>query len=204
MTGKTLADRDELRARTLALYDQGHGCKTIAAQLGESHTATFRRLQRLGVLRDKDTAYAVRHTVEQRRSPFQNTPGSPNLRSAAIGEAIRWFLDRGYVPSVPVEATRYDLVVESDEGLQRVQIKSTSHKSPYGVWVVHAHRTQYDATAEARGTAGKRRSTSYTKEEIDWFFIVTSDNTKYLIPIEVVEGASGQLSLGKKYDSYKV
>jgi hypothetical protein len=157
----------------------------------------------MGILRGKSEAYEKLHGVEARTLPFQQPAIQENLRSAAIGLAVGWFLDRGYVPSIPLEPTRYDLVAESDEGLKRVQIKSTNYQDDYGVWTVHVHRTKYDAGKQVQGSAGKRRVVSYTKDEVDYFFIVTGDLTKYLIPIDIV-GDAKNISLGKKYDSYKV
>lgn len=202
MAGLSAVERVELRRKTEELYRQGLGCRQIAEALQEHHVSTYRRLSRMGLLRSKEEAYALNHKVVEERLPFQARPLPDRLRAAAIGEAIRWFLERGYVPSVPVEPSRYDLVVESDEGLKKVQVKTTSFKGKYGLWQVHVHRTSYEASAKPRGVAGKRRSVSYTATEIDFFFVVTGDE-KYLIPIAVV-GDAHNITLGKKYVLYKI
>jgi hypothetical protein len=157
----------------------------------------------MGVVRSRDEAYGLFHCVGEVPVPFGRSPSPVNVRSSAIGEAIRWFLERGYIPSVPLEPTRYDLVVESDGGLKRVQVKSSTSKDGSGAWVARVYRTRYDSATTARGTAGKRRSVRYTKDEVDLFFIVVGDGSRYLIPLEVV-GDTMRLNLGKKYERYKI
>ena len=203
MAGQPKEKREELRARTKELYEQGLGCRAVAEALNEHPVSTYRRLERMGSLREKDEAYELLHHVETEALPFQRTSASINLRSAAVGLAVRWFLDRGYIPSVPLEPARYDLVVDSDAGLKRIQIKSTNFQDDHGKYLVHVHRTEYDSDAESRGTAGKRRVVSYTKDEIDYFFIVTGDHTTYLIPVGVV-GEAKNITLGKKYEQFKL
>ena len=56
--------------------------------------------------------------------PFKN--GLKSGGQSGLSIAARWFLDRGYVVSVPMEVV-YDLVAESDDGLQRIQVKTTRH-----------------------------------------------------------------------------
>jgi hypothetical protein len=125
-----------------------------------------------------------------------NADGSDlHLRSAAIAEAISWFLRRGYIPSIPVEPTQYDLIVESDTGFKRVQVKSTT-VTERGRWLVGCSRQVYES-------GGNRKRTAYTANEIDFLFIVTSNNDKYLIPIAVTNG-NKTLTLDDKYAKYKI
>ena len=44
-------------------------------------------------------------------------------------------MERGYLVCVPTEPAPYDIVVESDEGFVRVQVKSTSKHDPRGCYV---------------------------------------------------------------------
>jgi hypothetical protein len=203
MSGQTKVQREALQAKTRELYERGMGCRAVADALDEHPVSTYRRLQRMGILRGRDEAYEEQHRIEFPSLPFQRAPAQTHLRSAAIGIAVRWFLDRGYIPSVPLEPARYDLVVDSDGGLQRIQIKTTNFRDKQGVWVVHAHRTRYHADAETRGVAGKRKAVPYTPVEIDFFFVVTGDLTTYLIPI-AASGDRKNLTLGKKYAKFKL
>ena len=203
MSGKSKAFREITQSKTRELYEQGFGCRAIAETLGENPVSTFKRLSRMGLMRDKDAAYEIRHTAPQVVLPFKRSLDRVNLRAAAIGIAVRWFLDRGYIPSIPLEPTRYDLIVESDQGFKRVQVKTTNFRGSFGSWVVSVHRSKYCSDAPIRGVAGKRQRVVYTKDEVDLFFIVTGDGSLYLIPIEVVHGVK-VLGLGKKYGSYKI
>jgi hypothetical protein len=54
-----------------------------------------------------------------------------------VGAAIAWFMANGYCVLMPLsESQPYDLVVDDGERLQRVQVKTTTAKSPYGRYVV--------------------------------------------------------------------
>jgi hypothetical protein len=156
----------------------------------------------MGLVRSREEAYTLSNAVGPTALPFSNKPQEARLRASAIGSATRWFLERGYVPSIPVEPSRYDLVVESDEGLKKVQVKTSAFKGTGGRWQVHVHRTAYDASVEARGAAGKRRSLSYLSTDVDYFFVITPDSM-YLIPIAAV-GEAHNITLGRKYDPFKI
>ena len=106
--------------------------------------------------------------------------------------AAKWFLDRGYNASVPLEPASYDLIVESDEGLKRVQVKTTKavdHQT--GRYAVAIRQMAYV-------TAGKgvRRQKPYSPDEVDLFFII-APNAMYLIPIEAVAGRVSLVLDGK-------
>jgi hypothetical protein len=74
------------------------------------------------------------HLAENRRSavpvprtdlPFKECPTHKIRGRVGASIAMQWFLSHGYMVSIPVETTTYDLVVESDDGLKRVQVKTT-------------------------------------------------------------------------------
>lgn len=130
------------------------------------------------------------------RLDFGESVGTEHLRFAATGIATAWFMRRGYMVSVPVEPTKYDLVVESGTGLKKVQIKSTNHKGRNGHWVAHIGHQPYDADSHM-----KRRKSPYSAEDVDYFFIVCGDDSAYLVPIGVTEGATN-IVLGVKYREF--
>ncbi|WP_430503102.1 group I intron-associated PD-(D/E)XK endonuclease [Micromonospora trifolii] len=123
-------------AQIRPLYESGQGCRVIATALSEHPAFVYKRVVAMGIARSRDQTYAARQAVPDVAVPFASAELPDRLRAAAIGEAIAWFLRRGYLPSIPVEPTRYDLVVESDDGLKRVQVKSTTHQDPRGRYVV--------------------------------------------------------------------
>ena len=136
------------------------------------------------------------------RLPFTLDADERNLHKAAASKAAAWFLERGYMVSVPVEPAAYDMIVDSDEGLVRVQVKSTRSKDDAGRWLVRIYRQSYDRDAKLT-TNGPRVRRNYSDAEIDYFFIVASDGSKYLIPLNVVQGI-GSLTLDSKYAAFRV
>ena len=104
--------------------------------------------------------------------------------------------------SVPLEVAPYDLVTESDEGLKRVQVKSTNSRHSSGRYIAYTRRLLYDATATANAR-GRVRRACYTEADVDYFFILTGAGTKYLIPLCAVPGLM-TLSLDEKYVNFVV
>ena len=198
MSRRTKAEIQELDSKIRPLYEQGIGCRTIAASIGEHSAMVYKRVRSMGILRTRTDADQGK--VATIAVPFSRQECHGNLSSSAIGIAIRWFMERGYMASVPVEPTRYDLVVESDEGLKRIQVKTTTTKD-HGRWIARISRYEYDASIVANAS-GKRRHVPYSPGEIDLFFIVTGDHQTYLIPFGAVEGKKS-LTLDTKYQKYQ-
>lgn len=120
---------------------------------------------------------------------------SKQLGNIAIGEAIAYFTSHEYVVSIPLnDSQRYDLVVDEDGQLFKIQVKYTAAQR-HGAWV---------ATLKTCG-GNKTRSTvkRFDPLECDFLFIVCGDGSRYLLPSEVVKTTSS-LSLGKKYSQYQV
>ena len=125
--------------------------------------------------------------------------GSP----PSLTVAMQWFLERGYIVSVPIEPAPYDLIAESDSGLQRIQVKSSSMRQRgTGPFLAKLTHTAYVPGA-ARNSRGCYRQVPYKPGVIDFFFIVAADGGKYLIPAQALEGATC-ISLSGRYDSFKV
>jgi len=181
------------------LYERGIGCRVIGDVLDENPAIIYKRVRKMGIARTKNEAAPHGPDIEV---PFSQTPDQTNLAQAAIGTAARWFLRRGYIVSIPIEPTRYDLVVESDNGLRRIQVKTTRARSQHSTsWHVRIGRRAYNAKAQINA-GGKRRTVPYTKDDIDLFFIVTGDQDIYIIPVEATLG-SLSLGLDIKYANYK-
>lgn len=192
---RTQEEMENLDLLIRPLYEQGIGCRLIGKTLCEDPALVFKRVRRMGIGRTREKSRTI--GLPELSVPFTQSPIPKNLPRAAIGIATQWFLRRGYMASLPVEPTHYDLVVESDTGLQRVQVKSTTCLDPRsGAWVVHTHRLTWDPK-----TPGKRRKCPYTKENIDLFFVVTGNNDIFVIPVEAVTAMS--ISLDTKYTRFK-
>jgi hypothetical protein len=133
-------------------------------------------------------------------TPFLKAP-SPGGKSG-LSVAARWFLDRGYAVSLPLEPTCYDLISESDEGLKKIQVKTTNKLVTSGRYEVRLTRTIYDPRATANAS-GKYRQAPYALGMVDYFFIVTGGGSMYLIPFDVVGGRQS-IVLDRKYSAFAV
>ena len=135
-------------------------------------------------------------------TPFKRRRDLKLLRRAACAHATAWFMERGYTVCVPVEPAPYDLVVDSDEGLVRVQVKSTVSKERTDRWVVRISRMAYERGTKP-GANGARVKCLYASGEIDYFFVVTPVGDYYLIPLSATTGLAS-LTLDSKYGAFKV
>jgi hypothetical protein len=115
-----------------------------------------------------------------------------------VGAAIRWFLANGYNVSLPIgEAERYDLVVEDPDGrLQRVEVKTTTYKTPRGRYVVQIK------------TCGGNQSWNGTVKhfdptEVELLYVLTDDQEEYVIPTEHVRSRN-TLSLSPEMARFRV
>ena len=116
-----------------------------------------------------------------------------NIGNSSLGLAIAYFSSHGYVVSIPLNDTQdYDLVVEKDNQLYRVQVKGTTFKTNFGVYQV--------ALKSCGGTKGRLYKT-VKDTSIELLFVVTENLEYYLIPIEKVKNKY-TLNLGKEYQQY--
>jgi len=118
-----------------------------------------------------------------------------NIGNSSLGIAISYFTCNDYVVSIPLNDTQdYDLIVEKNNKLFKVQVKGTSFKTKYNIYQV--------ALKSCGGTKGKIYKT-VTKTNVDLLFVVTKNRDMYLIPINVLSNVY-TLNLGKDFDKYKV
>ena len=115
--------------------------------------------------------------------------------NTGLGVAIAYYTSNGYTVSIPLNDTQdYDLIVDKNSMLYKVQVKATSCKTKYG---------NYQATLKScGGTKGKTYKT-IINTNIDEIFIVTDKLDIYIIPIEKISNGS-TLNLCEKYVEYKV
>jgi hypothetical protein len=190
---------DQLREAVAKSTNWTQVMRALGKNPGGSNKGVVAAAEQLGL----DTSHFVYKRSFQPVSsvavPFGNDVRHGGQSGLSI--AARWFLDRGYVVSVPLEPAAYDLVTESDKGLKRVQVKTTSQKQANGRYVARVARMLRDATA-ARNSNGHRRAVPYSPESVDYFFIATPKSS-FLIPIDVVDGRL-YLVLDEKYAAFEV
>jgi hypothetical protein len=101
-------------------------------------------------------------------------PDIAHLDRAGSLLAASWFTLCGHNVSWPLEPSRYDLLVCTDGGIRRVQVKTTTVRAgdTWKVFLSTSHR--------------ERRT--YDPDEIDDFFIIDGELNCYLIPVAAVGG----------------
>lgn len=114
--------------------------------------------------------------------------------AVGVAKAIAYFADNGYVVLIPVsEAQRYDLVIEKDGVLQRVEVKSSNHKTGRGVsYRVHL-----------KTCGGRQKTTFLSVQDSELVFISSGDGSQYLFPTRVLEGRDS-IYLSSTWDEYKL
>lgn len=115
--------------------------------------------------------------------------------NTGLGIAIAYYTSNGYTVSIPLNDTQdYDLIVEKDNVLKRVQVKATSCRTKTGNFQV--------ALKSCGGTKGitYKRVIDTCVEEL---FIVTKNIDIYIIPIKELKNKS-TISICDKYNIYKV
>ena len=117
------------------------------------------------------------------------------IGNASLGTAIGYFTNCGYVVSIPLNDTQdYDLIVEINGILHKVQVKGTSFKTNYGIYQV--------SLKSSGGTKGKIYKT-VKETDVDLVFIATVEGEMYLIPKDKIKNTC-TLNLDKKYIEYRL
>lgn len=115
--------------------------------------------------------------------------------NAGLGIAIAYFSANGYTVSIPLNDTQdYDIIIEKNGMLQKVQVKTTACKRKNGNYQV--------ALKSCGGTNGKTYKT-IIDTNIDILFIVTENMDMYLIPKIIIKNRS-TLNICQKYEQYRV
>ena len=116
--------------------------------------------------------------------------------NTGLGIAIAYYTSNGYTVSIPLNDTQdYDLIVDKDNKLKRVQVKSSSFKDKRGNYQV--------ALKSCGGTKGKTYKT-VADTGIEELFIVLDNIDIYIIPKNVITNRS-TINIGcTKYEKYKL
>ena len=115
--------------------------------------------------------------------------------NTALGIAIGYYSSNGYTVSIPLNDTQdYDLIIDKNDKLKKVQVKSTGCKTKYGNYQV--------ALKSCGGTLGKTYKT-VVETSIDEVFILTKNFEMYIIPNSEIDNKS-TLNICSKYYKYKV
>lgn len=112
-----------------------------------------------------------------------------------LGVAIGWFAKKGYTVSIPLtDSQEYDLVVDINNSLKRIQIKTTQYKRDGNYSV--------SLTTKGGNKSGTGKIKKFDKELVDILWILTNDKEVYLLPTKNVKSTSS-ITLSSKYDEYR-
>jgi hypothetical protein len=90
-------------------------------------------------------------------------------------EAMKTLLEEFKVVSEPISPAPYDLVIEREEYLERVQVKTGLVKQ--GKIVAKLNKVGYNSNGQ--------QTSYYTEDEVDFFCIVDNESNKvFLVPFE--------------------
>lgn len=116
--------------------------------------------------------------------------------NVGLGAAIAYFTKRGCPVCVPLtDSQAFDLVVGIDGILRKIQVKTTSYQ--------RKDRFQVDLRTKGGNRSGTGKTKKFLPCTIDYLFVLTSDNTCYLIPSTSL-GGTGVISIGQSYDQFRV
>lgn len=99
--------------------------------------------------------------------------------------AITYFVTKGYTVSIPLsDSQTYDLIAEKDGFCNRVQVKTVFKRKENKYFYVELRTIS--------NTRGKKLETRFLdKTKCDSVFILTSEDDRYIVPIESLTGLNG-------------
>ena len=116
--------------------------------------------------------------------------------NAGMGMAIAYFTSLDLPVAVPLtDSQPWDLVVEIDGELKKIQCKTSRSLAPSGGYSVDLRITHHSNT--------KLKNIPADKSKFDYYFILTDDSAMYLIPSDKVEARS-TIVVGNKYTEYRL
>jgi hypothetical protein len=125
---------------------------------------------------------------------------SRKTRQGDVGVAtaiLHYSRQPGTTVSIPTtEHCRYDLIIEDDRGLLRVQVKTSSFNARSGVYEVQLRTNGANYTT-------KNKTVKICCEDVDLVFILTGDGHAYEVPSKRVDGMT-TVSMSRGWLKFKV
>lgn len=122
-----------------------------------------------------------------------------NIGNAGIAVAIAYFGANGYTVSLPLNDTQnYDLVVDIDGILKKVQVKATNY--------INAAKSYVISLRTVSGTTRKVTKT-VCDTDVDLLFCLVGDGSMFLIPIDKAHNRNTinlRTDVCNKYSQYQV
>lgn len=113
-----------------------------------------------------------------------------------LGQAIAYYSFLGISISLPLNDTqKYDLIIDKDNQLYRVSVKTTQFKSKSGKYSVQLKN--------CGGGSNGSIIRNFDNTSCDIVFVYTKDGDMYEIPSKEIDSKSS-ITLYEKYEKYKV
>ena len=130
---------------------------------------------------------------------FQNATTTTAQGDVGEARAIYEYVKMGYVVSKPInDKAKYDLIIDTDDGLKRVQVKTSSREPTQS----GGYQVKIDS-----GYANHNESVSKGREDGDYdiLFILLHTGDAWSIPVEEIGDSRTQLVVGtKKYAPFQL
>jgi hypothetical protein len=127
---------------------------------------------------------------------FDKTTGTKGQGNVGVAAAILYFSKQGFTVSVPLNDSQdYDLVVDLQDGLKKVQVKTTKFKSEYG---------RYQVSVKSAGGTNGGIYARVCEGSADLLYVLCEDCTQYLIPKEFFKDKRSSITLGELVEQFKV
>ena len=98
--------------------------------------------------------------------------------NTGLSIAIAYFGSNGYTVSLPINDTQdYDLIVDKDDIVSRVQVKFTAFKE---------YENSYKVSLQSSGGTSGKVYKNFINTNVELLFIVCSNKTLFLFPKEVI------------------
>jgi hypothetical protein len=146
---------------------------------------------------DASPATVAAHHAKGRARPADTIWRVNPREQGLIGltDAMHWFASHGYAIALPlIDAQPYDLIVESGTGLERVQVKTTTYRSPRGIFTVSL------CTTGGNQSFTTTRLFDPTTSEL--LYVLTDAGDRYVIPTRTI-AARRTLNLGREVERYR-
>ncbi len=126
---------------------------------------------------------------------FDKCKNSKEQGNIGLSYSINYFVKKRYTVSIPLNDSQdYDLIVDiSPKGLCKIQIKTTGFKTESGNFKV-----DFRSSGGSKGEVYKR----VVDTDIDYVFVLTSNEDMYLLPLSII--GTNSATLGDKYLDYKL
>lgn len=114
-----------------------------------------------------------------------------------LGVAICYYTSKCIPISIPLNDTQgYDLIVDLNNELKKVQIKTTQHKSLNG-------NNYMVLLKNTGGSSGNYKTRFFDKNKCDILFVVTNSGDMYEIPTEQIN-VKNALTLNDNFECFKI